>query len=146
MNSSSEKPYLPLRYVSLEPLAENDVDACYSLAFEKAGLALDQELRREASRATMGSPYILQLMGYNIIRYAGERSEVTSNMLKNALEASRISFEQGVCQATLAALSDRDIGFLEAMSIDEGPSRISAIAKRMGVTDDYAQKYRRRLI
>ena len=43
-----------------------------------------------------------------------------------------------VCQTTLAALSDQDAAFLNAMAEDEGVSSISTVAD--------AQKYRRRLI
>ena len=32
------------------------------------------------------------------------------------------------------------------MARDDGPARLNDIAKRMNVTDDYAQKYRKRLI
>ena len=52
-----------------------------------------------------------------------------------------------MCETTLAALSDQDVAFLSAMTDDEDAvSRISDVAKRMSVTPDYAQKYRRRLI
>ncbi len=32
------------------------------------------------------------------------------------------------------------------MAQDDGPSKMADIAKRMGTTPDYAQKYRRRLV
>ena len=51
-----------------------------------------------------------------------------------------------MCSTTLAALSDKDVEFLRAMAQGEGESSIADIAERMGVTADYAQKYRRRLI
>ena len=49
-------------------------------------------------------------------------------------------------QTTLRALSEKDVEFLTAMSRDDGPSRVTDVADRMGVSVDYAQKYRRRLI
>lgn len=132
--------------VALGPLSINDVDAFFDHAFKQAGLSIDPELRREASAATQGSPYMLQLVGYNTVRYAGESGSVTPDVLENALYTARETFEEDICQTTLAALSDRDVDFLRAMAEDNDPSRISEIAQRMGVADDYAQKYRKRLI
>ena len=111
------------RKVTLEPLSVGDVDAYYQRAFEELGLDIPRDLRLHAARATQGSPYMLQLIG------------------------SKVDFENDVCETTLAALSDQDIAFLSAMTDDEDAvSRISDVAKRMSVTPDYAQKYRRRLI
>ena len=132
--------------VTLEPLGIGDIDAYFSQAFRRAGVSIDADLRREAAMATQGSPYMLQLVGYNIMQYAGESGLVTRAVLQDALRTARQAFEDDVCQTTLAALSDRDVDFLRAMSSDSDESRISDIAKRMGATDDYAQKYRKRLI
>ncbi|MDO4808282.1 MAG: hypothetical protein Q4A07_13655 [Coriobacteriales bacterium] len=51
-----------------------------------------------------------------------------------------------MCETSLAALSAKDNAFLAAMAQDDGPSRVSDVAARLGVTADYAQKYRRRLL
>lgn len=131
---------------TLGPLAEGDVDAFYAHALREAGLAITPELRRKASQAAQGSPYLLQLIGYNLVQYAKPTGVVTDEVLEDALISSQASFEEDVCQTTLAALSDKDIEFLDAMSLDRGPSRVSDVAARMGVTDDYMQKYRKRLI
>lgn len=138
------------RKVTLEPLSVGDVDAYYQRAFEELGLDIPGDLRLDAARATQGSPYMLQLIGYNIANrcQAGER--VTRELVDGAIEASKVDFENDVCETTLAALSDQDVAFLAAMADDEGGedavSRISDVAERMSVTPDYAQKYRRRLI
>ena len=135
------------RKVTLEPLSVGDVDTYYQRAFEELGLDIPGDLRLDAARATQGSPYMLQLIGYNIANrcQAGER--VTQEQVDGAIEASKVDFENDVCETTLAARSDQDVAFLVAMADDEdGASRISDVAERMSVTPDYAQKYRRRLI
>ena len=135
------------RKVTLEPLSVGDVDAYYQRAFEELDLDIPSDLRLDAARATQGSPYMLQLIGYNIANrcQAGER--VTQELVDGAIGASKVDFENDVCETTLAALSDQDIAFLAAMADDEDTvSRISDVAERMSVTPDYAQKYRRRLI
>jgi hypothetical protein len=134
------------RKVILEPLAISEVDAFFDQAFRKLELTIAPDLRREAAQTTQGSPYLLQLIGHNITLFTGEDGNVTRAVLDNAIQSSETDFENDVCRTTLAALSGRDVDFLRAASIDTGSSRMSDIAQRMGVTADYAQKYRKRLI
>ena len=48
--------------------------------------------------------------------------------------------------ATYQELSEGDLRFLTAMLEDEGASRVSDIAHRLGVTSGYAAQYKRRLL
>ena len=89
---------------------------------------------------------MLQLVGHNLVLFARGGSMVDDAVLADALAAARDDFKNDVCRTTLAALSDRDIDFLRAMSADNVASKMTDVAERMGVTSDYAQKYRRRLI
>lgn len=132
--------------LSLEPLAAAEVDAFFVKAFRQLGLHVSTDRRRSAVAATCGSPYLLQLVGHNLVLYATGDGTVDDESLENALESARVSFENDVCGTTLSALSDKDACFLVAMSEDERESRLADIAERMGVTQDYAQKYRKRLI
>lgn len=135
------------RKMTLAPLALGDVDGYYQRAFTELELDIPSDLRQEAARATEGSPYMMQLVGYNIVNRCRPGGTATPEQIDGAIEASKLDFENDVCETTLAALSDQDIAFLAAMADDEGgTSRISDIAERMSVTPDYAQKYRRRLI
>ena len=131
---------------TLQPLAFGDVDAFYQMAFESVGVLVSDEQRRTASKATSGSPYLLQLIGHNIVARVPQGATLSDAGLRSALAAARIDYENGVCETTLAALSDVDVSFLRAMAPDEHESAIADIAARMGVSYDYAQKYRKRLI
>lgn len=131
--------------MQLEPLAFEEVDAFYKRAFDSLGIAVDSETRRRAARATQGSPYLLQLIGHNMVCYACNGA-VDDAVLDDAVANAREEFKNDVCRTTLAALSQRDGDFLRAMARDEGPSKMADVASRMGVTPDYAQKYRKRLI
>lgn len=94
---------------------------------------------------TEGSPYMLQLLGHNLVEYA-RSGMVGETVLQRAFEASRQEFENDICKTTLSGVSDKDEEFLRAMAFLGTPSSISAIAHVMNVTQDYAQKYRKRLI
>ena len=132
--------------IALGPLPFGDVDAFFMQAFEKSGVSIDVALRREAAKLAQSSPYLLQLIGHNIVQYSGDSGKLDNMTFREAIRSATQSFEEDVCQTTLMQLSGRDVDFLEAMACDDGSSRLSDIAKRMGVTEDYAQKYRRRLI
>lgn len=132
--------------ITLDPLAFGDVDAFYRQSFERLGLSITPDLRRRAAECTAGSPYMLQLVGHNIARYAEPDGKVTESCLADALETSRTDFENDVCRTTLAALSEKDVEFLDALAQDGEEASMGTIAERMDVTPDYAQKYRRRLI
>ncbi len=134
------------RKVELDPLAIGDVDAYLLSAFSDLGIDISSDLRRKAARATQGSPYLLQLIGHNAAAYAGDAGIIDEKILADAITAAREDFENDVCKTTLAALSDKDALFLRAMSLDADESNIGDIADRMGVTPDYAQKYRIRLL
>lgn len=132
--------------ITLDPLALGDVDAFFNRSFKKLGLSIGSDLRRRASSFTEGSPYLLQLVGHNTVRYAGEEGIVSNETIAEALATSQEEFENDVCRTTLAALSEKDIEFLSALAIEDGEGSMAFIAERMGVTNDYAQKYRKRLI
>lgn len=132
--------------MSLDPLALVEIDAFFIKAFKQLGLRVSADLRGKAVKATCGSPYLLQLVGHHMALYAEEDGTLDKEMLENALASARTSYENDVCDTTLAALSDKDICFLRAMAEDPHESRIAEVAARMGVTYDYAQKYRKRLI
>ena len=132
--------------VALQPLAVDDVEPYLRNAFRTLGLCIPDSLVRRAAECTQGSPYLLQLIGHNVVMRAGDDGTVTEDNLSDALESAVRTFERDVCETTLAALSEKDVEFLEAMASDCPRSRVSDVAERTGVTVDYAQKYRKRLI
>ncbi|MEC4174880.1 AAA family ATPase [Adlercreutzia sp. R7] len=132
--------------IALSPLEFGDVDAFYRQSFDQLGLNIASDLRRHAAGFTAGSPYMLQLVGHNVVRYALPDGEVDESCLADALATSQIDFENDICRTTLAALSEKDIEFLSALAQDGEEASMADIAERMLVTPDYAQKYRKRLI
>lgn len=135
------------RKVELGPLSVGDVSAYFRHAFDQLGIRANDDACRAAAEATHGSPYMLQLVGHNVVLRVGEDRVVTPEVLQTAVADSREDFEIAVCETTMASLSEVDERFLAAMvQGDTDESRVSDVAERMGVTYDYAQKYRKRLI
>lgn len=131
--------------IRLDPLALGEIDAYYARAFSNLGITIPSTLRRTAAKATEGSPYLMQLVGYYLTLYASD-SRIDNQALDDALTSARDDYERDVCQTTILGLSGQDVTFLREMAQIDEPSSISEIAHRMGVTPDYAQKYRKRLL
>lgn len=132
--------------VTLDPLAFGEVDAFFKQSFDRLGITVPEPLRRQASTAVEGSPYLLQLIGHSLTLYADEDGSIDENAMASALATARLDFENDVCRTTLDALSDKDVAFLEAMAHAGVPATMRTVSEMMDETPDYAQKYRRRLI
>lgn len=131
--------------ITLDPLAISDVHAYFRQSFAKLHVNISNDLCKHAASATHGSPYLLQLIGHNIVARAQD-DPLSDADIQQAIEDANEDFKIDVCKTTLKQLSDKDIEFLRAMAVDEKESKVADIAKRMGVSVDYAQKYRRRTI
>ncbi len=134
------------RKVRLESLRIGDVRAFYERAFDQLGINIDEGGVSYLARTAQGSPYLLQLLGYNVAVRLPNGGTADGPLLRSAVALSEEDYKNDVCGTTVASLSGQDVEFLLAMAQDEGPSRMKDISDRMERTQDYAQKYRRRLI
>lgn len=134
------------RKVKLGPLPLGDVRAFYERAFARLRIDVDENWVSFLAQSAQGSPYLLQLLGYNVVLRLPEGGKANEEILRAAVSASEEDYKNDVCGTTVASLSSQDVEFLVAMSQDDGASRMRDIAERMDRTQDYAQKYRRRLI
>ena len=96
-------------------------------------------------KATGGYPFMIQLVGQHAFRnYTG--NAIDEEAVSRGIGDARRKLGQLVHEPSIADLSEVDRTFLIAMSTDDGPSRMSDIAARMGVDAQYAGNYRKRLI
>ena len=94
-----------------------------------------------------GFPFMMQLVGYRVWDQSPREREISENDVERGIELARSDMEQRVLAPTYRELSEQDVQFLEAMLPDGGGvSFISNVAERMGVSSNYASKYRARLI
>ena len=111
----------------------------------QVGVSWSNEALDAAADATGGYPFMIQLVGQHAFRnLSGDTIDVDA--VKNGIADARRKLGQLVHEPSLADLSEVDRTFLTAMSVDDGPSRMSDIARRMGVDSQYAGNYRKRLI
>lgn len=112
---------------------------------EFGGRDIAQDDLGHAAHATLGYPYLMQLVGYHIWEAGSDSTTISLRDVEDGTALARVEFEQRVLEATYHSLSEGDVRFLEAMLPDEGDSRLADIAARMGVSSNYASHYRRRL-
>jgi hypothetical protein len=96
--------------------------------------------------ATRGYPFLIQMVGWQLWRAAGNDDTITTATAQRAIPIAIARMGDLVHEPALADLSRGDQQFLVAMAIDDGPSRTGVIARRLGVDDAWASQYRRRLI
>jgi len=114
------------------------------------GRELDLDAEEHMIATSQGYPYLVQLVGdYAWHNSSSEDPEPKTVTLADA-EAARskaiVEVEARVISRVYADLSDVDQNFLKAMALDVGKSKMANINERMGVTPQYANTYRQRLI
>lgn len=132
--------------VRLGPISLGAVRAYYASAFARAKRRIEPAVLEDATRATAGFPYLLQLIGYYLLAYTPEGGTITPDSLLNAKRSAYADLDENVFRAMIRPLSRADVEFLEAMSQDIGPTRTGSLMERLGVSQGHVQSYRRRLL
>ena len=134
------------RKVWLGPLRLSDVSLFYSDCFSQEVKTIDAEILNYVVNATLGYPYLMQLIGFYILKYAENSKSIERQIAETAVITAKRDLIDSIHKTCLKPLSDKDRDFLIAMSADKESSRIADIQKRMGVSSAYIQQYRTRLM
>jgi hypothetical protein len=134
------------RKVDLSPLQIADVCACYVKALRNLQIGFDANVLDAAALATDGYPYLLQLVGYHMLKFLDGESKLTAATVELAVSNSKRALASDIILPCLNPLSVEDKRFLKAMAIDNEESRVSDIRDRLQVGKSHTQIYRRRLL
>jgi hypothetical protein len=132
--------------VHLGPLSLEDVRAYYAQVFAKLNKSIDDQTLDDAVRASRGYPYLLQLIGYYLLEYCGDSNVIEPIHARRATASARAELVENIFQPSLGPLSDVDRAFIDAMALDDGVTKIADMRVRMGVSAQYVQTYRARLL
>ena len=132
--------------VILNPLQTADVSACYAKALSDLDIEFDAKTLDAAACATDGYPYLLQLVGYHMLKFLDGESNLTATALELAVASSKRALASDVILPCLNPLSAEDKRFLKAMAADNNESRVLDIRDRLQVGKSHVQTYRRRLM
>lgn len=128
------------------PVEDPDVEDALVDPIESAGRSITREALAVATGAAAGYPFLIQLVGYHAWRQDPAAPTITDRHVTAALPVVEERLGRLVIEPALARLSGRDRDFLAAMAVDETSSRVRDVAERLGVSGNYANQYRRRLL
>lgn len=134
--------------VMLDAVPDHSVRTALVEPARDAGVPFEREAVEAAIGSTRGYPFLLQLVGSQAFRAAvrdGAKSIDVGHVDKAAAEAIAIMGTH-IHEPALSGLSEMDLKYLVAMAVDEQTSGTGEVARRLGVSADYAGQYRRRLI
>lgn len=133
----------------LGPIMVPDVRGAYMTSVEDSGMQISADVALMAARASLGYPYLVQLVGYYMWQSARRRRSnvIESRDVERAREDAGVAFEDAVCAPAYKGLTAAQRAFLDAMAPDwPNPSCVSEIARRVGKSRSWASKYRESLI
>lgn len=129
----------------LKDVPLDDVRRALHETITAEGRTITAEALDEATEATSGYPFMIQLVGYHVWRKA-HNDVIDLDAVRHGIPAARKRLGSTVHETALADLSAVDRTYLLAMSHDSGRSRTATVAQRMGENAYYAGVYRSRLI
>ena len=130
----------------LGSIPDEDVKDAFLSTVAENGKAIGEDALDLAVKASEGFPFAMQLIGYSAWRYAKDDGELTRAHVEKAVRRAYQEMEHSVVQPTLRECSQREVEYLAAMAVDDGPSITSDVAARMGISMTNASNLRRRLI
>ncbi len=114
---------------------------------EEAGGRIDDDALEIAVDASMGQPYLVQLIGSYLWDDAEDLARgATAHEARRAVADATVQFGRHVHGPVWNRLSDLDKRFLVAMLADAGTSAIADIGRRWGHSPHSLSTYRRRLL
>lgn len=130
----------------LGPLSIGAVTSYYSSAFAREHRSITPNQISRAANATRGFPYLLQLIGYYVLELTHSENDLTDDVLENAINAAQEELKEDVFSPTLNVLSRKDIEILTAIAQQGAVASVAEVISALGITNNYFQQYRARLI
>lgn len=130
----------------LRTVGRDDVALALQVPIRTAGRNITDPALEVAVNGTAGYPFMIQLVGLHAWRAARKSEVIGLEHTVRGVEQARRKVGQLVHASALADLSDVDRSFLAVMAVDDEPSRMGDVARRLGVDPSYAGQYRMRLL
>lgn len=132
--------------VELGLISTNLIQAYFDQVFRSLGLQASNDILYKAATATRGFPYLMQLIGYYLIRYTPENGEIDDSIMNKAETAAMKDLEDNVFKPILAPLSDNDRLFLKSMARCGEIITTAKLQSKLGKKGQALQAYRKRLL
>ena len=131
----------------MERLGADATRLAISKPIKDRGTSIDPDALENAVAATSGYAFMVQLVGFHSWATASDPApRIGLREVATGISEARRRIGRLVLAPTWKGLSQMDRRFLLAMAQDDGESRLSDVAGRLGVDTNYAGVYRHRLI
>lgn len=130
----------------LGPIPDYEVEDAFRKTIEESGKEVSPEALNALVEAAGGFPYLMQLVGYRAWLQSGHNECIEVADAQAGIKMANRDMQTRILDATYKELSNGDLRFLRAMLEDDGASKVSTVAKRMGVKGNYANQYKLRLL
>ncbi|MDR1431409.1 MAG: ATP-binding protein [Propionibacteriaceae bacterium] len=111
-----------------------------------AGRTISEAALDLAVNAVEGYPFLIQVVGFELWQVDPASVDIDLRAARTAVAQARRTAYRLVHEPALKDISEADRRFLQAMSADNGPSRIADLMARLRTSRDHVNKYRSRLI
>ena len=132
----------------LEPLTTAESVEALCPPFDDAAISYDRPAMTRGADETLGYPYLVQLLGYEIWhRLTDSDSPITSELITSSLEAAREQAILDVLEPTwkqLSPTSRRILGLIA--QAPNGQASVSDLRIELGKSSSWISVYRSRLI
>ncbi|MBQ9316979.1 MAG: AAA family ATPase [Atopobiaceae bacterium] len=130
----------------LDPINRYEVEEALFATITGNDKQIDQEALSFAAEATQGFAFAIQLVGYYLWRFGYGDDVITVDDAHAAVNYAKKEILNAIVEPSLRELTQRELEYLEAMALDDGPLSTSVVAQRMGISMTNASNLRRRLI
>jgi nucleoside-triphosphatase THEP1 len=132
--------------IELNMLNISDVRRYYAETFDSLNKKVDVQTLGFLAKSTLGYPYLLQLVGFNVLSFLGSKKVITREIAKVSVEESKKNLIDSVYKPCLHPLSEKDNLFLKQVALLGKPAKIADLTKRLKKTNSYVQQYKARLV
>lgn len=120
--------------------------AYFEQAFSALGIDYGDNTLETAAEMARGMPYLMQLIGYYLVKFSKACGNIKAETVKKAEKAALKDLEDNVFAPILSPLSDNDLVFLHAMAKSGEIVTTNELKELLGEKGPALQPYRKRLI
>ncbi|GHT78355.1 hypothetical protein FACS1894104_1430 [Actinomycetota bacterium] len=132
--------------IELGLLAFSDISLYFDSVFKKLGKTISAKVLDHAVSATLGYPYLLQLIGYYVLEYTASDTSIEIDTVDKAVLSSKREMVSSIFATSLNPLSQRDREFLQHLALEGDCASIATIRERLKVSQASVQQTRARLL
>jgi hypothetical protein len=130
----------------LSDVSVRDVSLALKKTIGEGGRSIAPDDLENATQATLGYPFMIQLVGYHVWRQNPDVKTISNDDVEAGIIAAKRRLGATIHSVSLRDLSEVDRTFLAHMAIGKTPVTMAEMIKRMSVSKGYANAYKTRLI